>query len=284
MVFEIKRDIFCHHLTNPPAYDRISDINLDVTDFGLVEFTKKEATSSEAAYSIKIPDAESIGFISQEEPILNKEFDNFMLAFNLVLQTVCVTAKSSSFSTLNMKYPPPMQSSHMETKVSKTSANVQEHIRFQEKVNIRFIHSVSVDGRAILEVFRKLQNVHRFEININSSEYEQNLKDSFENYEEAMVDSNLIFKFKFLFTSLEKVTNINGTQREKDDFDIEVGRLYAGIHTSEAQDWRSFYNRIKHIQRNSKDINTYYKGQQTLPQKLPAIRNCVRSILLSKLK
>lgn len=78
--------------------------------------------------------------------------------------------------------------------------------------------------------------------------------------------------------------NIDGKQREGDDFDKKVSSLYVRIQTSDVKDWRRLYNRIKHAQKNSEDINEYYSGQESLPEKLHAIRECVKHILLSKLR
>ena len=154
MVFGIERDVYCHHLTNPPAYRKVSDINLAVTNFGPIEIAKK-GVPSDSNYSIKIPDAESIGFQSQEQTILNNEFNNFILAINLVLQTVCVTTKSSTFSDIDMKYSTPQQTSYITRvkiyflKIFLTSVDIQEHVRFQEKLNIGFIHPANLDGTSV---------------------------------------------------------------------------------------------------------------------------------------
>jgi hypothetical protein len=280
---EVEASIYCHDMWNPPAHDRTSDINLKVTNFGSIEFMKKGRTSSEAVYSLKIADAQSIGFTNFEQSIFRNEFNDFILAFNLVLPHVCVTTKSSEFSNPNIKQGPIQSTSNVVRKNNKVFVNIVEgNIPIYENIHIAVIHSTSVDGRVILEVFGKLQNIKRSQINKHSSVQDNNLIKS-DNYENAMDDFDKILKFRHLFTALEKVTNIDGKDRSGDDFDKQVSLLYA-VNSEVVKEWRHFYNRIKHAQKNSEDINTYDKGEKTLSDKLSSIRWCVQYCLLSKLK
>jgi hypothetical protein len=112
--------------------------------------------------------------------------------------------------------------------------------------------------------------------------YDQNLKDAFKNFRAGMEDLDLTLKFKYLFVALEKGTNINGEFREGKHFDNAVGGLYA-VLSSDVENWRCFYNRIKHVQKDPNDLKRYYQGQEKLPDTLPEIRKCVQSILLSRL-
>jgi hypothetical protein len=115
---------------------------------------------------------------------------------------------------LNLKYPYPLETSNTEKKDGETFARIKEYLRFQEKkVEVKFVSRPErVDGRTIVKVFKKLQRNSSFSKN---ALYDQNLKDTFKNFRAAMEDWDLVFKFKYLFVALEKVTNINGERREE---------------------------------------------------------------------
>jgi hypothetical protein len=279
MAFEIERDIYCHPLKDPPAHDKTSDVNLEVINFDSIKFTKKKMTSSEATYSIKIPNAESMGFRNMDSTILNGDFDNFILALNLVSETVCITTKSSKFPDHNVKNIPELEKSHVENKDGKTYINLEEYTHLQEKIHVGLKHFAKIDGGTIIGIFKRLQNVSNFSKN---AQYDQNLRDAFKNYKAAMEDFERLFKFKYLFVALEKITNIDGKDSKGDDFDNKVSRL-SKVDSNIVENWRCFYNRIKHIQTDSKDLKVYRKGQERLPDTLLEIRKCVQSILLSKL-
>jgi hypothetical protein len=102
MEFEISIEVYCHDLINPPAHDRDCDINLDVTNPALIEFKKENQANAVTRYSLRIPQAESTGFTSYEQHIVSHEIDNLILAFNLVLERVCMTNRSSEFYTYSI--------------------------------------------------------------------------------------------------------------------------------------------------------------------------------------
>jgi hypothetical protein len=52
---------------------------------------------------------------------------------------------------------------------------------------------------------------------------------------------------------------------------------------TKVEKWRNFYNRIKHVLRDSTDIRTYEKGEIDLRDELECSRRSVQGILLSKL-
>jgi hypothetical protein len=100
MTFKLNSEIFCHSLINPPAQDRACDVTLKFNRLDhLITLTKKEVTLAETIYSINITDAIAIGFTSSEQHILPKEFANLILAFNLLLNRVCMTSRRSDFSS-----------------------------------------------------------------------------------------------------------------------------------------------------------------------------------------
>ena len=81
---------------------------------------------------------------------------------------------------------------------------------------------------------------------------------------------------------VELVVNIDGKDRNKDVFDAEAKRLDPK-NCVDVKKWRDFYNRTKHVHRNSTHIKVYEKGEKDLSDYLKYCRRCVQKILLSKL-
>lgn len=244
-------EIYCHDLINPPAHDRDCNINLDVTNTTLIQFVKKRATTTAGTrYLLTIPHPGSAGFTSYER----YEFNNFILAFNLVLERVCVTSKYSNFSMLS-----------------------------RQDVHVTVTHSARIEERTILEAFRNLQKFKMSEIKSISSLPENNLKKSPQNYSNAMEQEHLVLKFRDLFTALEVCTNMDGDDRRNGPFDNEVSNL-SGTDPNTVNRWRLLYNRVKHEDQDQKDINLLHDSEKGLSQQVTALRNVIRGILLSRLK
>jgi hypothetical protein len=156
------------------------------------------------------------------------------------------------------------------------TATVSEHIH----ATVIFVEKIK--EKQIVDVFQKLQRINRYGISKSSTLFDMNLNSSLRHYETAMSEFDRLFKFKNIFNALELVTNIDGNNRKGSDFDNEAKRLDA-TNCMDVKKWREFYNRIKHVQRNSSDIRIYEKGENDLSQELLCSRKCVQELLLSKL-
>jgi hypothetical protein len=139
-----------------------------------------------------------------------------------------------------------------------------------------------INENKIVETFRKIQQLRRFKWKDASQLQTINLNDALSKYESGIGEFELLIKFKHLFNSLEVVTNVTGTEWKGDKFDNEVQKIVS-VSTADSREWREFYNRAKHVQKDSKDINKYYDGIDTLPDKLLAVRSHLNEVLLSKL-
>ena len=86
---------------------------------------------------------------------------------------------------------------------------------------------------------------------------------------------------KHLFNALELIANKDGKKREQDVFDSHVTKLSTVVQT-DVQEWRELYNRTKHADRNSSDIESYVSGIKHLGIKyLIPMRKCYQKIVLS---
>jgi len=92
-----------------------------------------------------------------------------------------------------------------------------------------------------------------------------------------------IMIFKHLFNYLELATNSNDRDRTGELLD-EVISLVTNLEKVLVREWRPFYNRTKHIDREPRDINTYIQGIEKLPSYLREIPSATKSMILERIK
>lgn len=110
-----------------------------------------------------------------------------------------------------------------------------------------------------------------------------NLKKSLTEYETGMKVFDRLMVFKHIFNSLELATNWDGSDRQGSSFDMQVATI-TGLQTSEVTEWRRFYNRTKHIDREPKEIAEFVQGMQNLPYFLKPLRLASNTVIFDRLK
>lgn len=140
-----------------------------------------------------------------------------------------------------------------------------------------------IDEKKAANIFQNIQKLGRFEKKNASELQAMNLSDALNKYESGISEIDRLVKFKHFYNSLEVVTNMAGTDLRGEELDNEVQRI-SSISKSKAKNWRQFYTRIKHAQKNSGDIKKYYRGVNslTLAKRLVDIRTGLNGLLLSK--
>ena len=83
--------------------------------------------------------------------------------------------------------------------------------------------------------------------------------------------------FKHLFNSLELSANWNGVDRRGNSLDREIAGT-SGIPVTDAEKWRRFYDRSKHVDRTEKDAAEFVEGLGT-----PPLRAATTSVILDRL-
>ena len=284
MNYKLQSDIFCHDLINPPTHDRSCNIDLQLTKSeGLIDIERKGTTSSETIYSIRISNLQEIGFTNTEQTTIQNEYRNLILACNLVIPRVCITNKKNEYSILDLMRGHNESRSSSVKKIDNTFyVNIVDNVKVYDSIHITVSFVEKIDEKHIVDVFRKLQKINRHGISKSSTLFDMNLDSSLVHYETAMSEFDRLFKFKNIYNALELVTNIDGNDRKGTDFDMEVKRLDA-TNCMDIVKWRNFYNRTKHVQRNSSDIKVYEEGEKDLAQELLSSRKCAQKLLLSKL-
>ncbi len=59
--------------------------------------------------------------------------------------------------------------------------------------------------------------------------------------------------------------------------------MLTGVGVSEIENWREFYNRIKHIQRSKNHIERFTKGSENILAMFRPLRKGTQQLLLTKL-
>ena len=283
MDFALEKHVFCHDLLNPPNEIRSSYIELQlIKSVGSIEVRRVRTDSAESTYLVIIPSGHDLGFTTGEQGDLENEFENLVLAFNLIQMRICMTTKKGDFPSSKVRPKPP------ESKISVSKLDKGYHIQSKDTLVLRDEIRIGVhlsgcfEEQRVIETFRKIQKLRRSERMDSSNLQNLNLNSALKHYESGISDYDSFFKFKHFFNSLELVINMGGEDKTGDSFDNEVAKV-SSASKEESRDWRKFYNRIKHVQRNSNEINKYYEGIDTLSNKLQPIRTCLNYILLSKL-
>lgn len=159
---------------------------------------------------------------------------------------------------------------------------MEDYIVVDDTIHIDVGFAEKIQEKQIVEIFRKLQKINSYGISKSYGIYGMNLNSSLSHYERAMSEFSKLFKFKYLFNALEIATDIDGNDIKRDDLDKEAKRIDP-MNCTDVEKWRKFYNRIRHVQRNPRDIKIYEEGEKDLSQKLLTSRRCTQEVLLSRL-
>jgi hypothetical protein len=249
----------------------------------LEELRDKGSFAAETVYIITMPSGNNLGFSTSEQYALDNEFRNFVLALNLTQKRVCINYRGGNFQPDEdtLKVPEP--------KTTLKESDGGFHLESEETLVFReqsFSGSGiwgEIDEKKAADIFQRIQKLGRLDRKDVSQLQTMNLIDALNKYESGISEFDRILKFKHFYNSLEIVTNMAGTDLRGAASDKEVDRI-SSASESDAKDWREFYNRIKHAQKDSNEITKYYDGvdDYTLANRLLVIRTCLNDLLLSK--
>ncbi len=282
--FEIKTKIFVHSIYNPPTERLGCNVDFRIIDERELFLSKDEILNKFRAppktpYSLKIFNPLRIGFSSGEKSKVSQELKNLAMAFNLSLCCSCVTDSNITFTSQDIEF----KSMNLKTKVEKVGnkliAQSKDVLILSDDYYNWTSMSENVNEKYILGVFQKLQKLNRFDIKSNMRLI--NLIKSLSEYEMAMKEYSRLFIFKHLFNGLELAINFSRESTGK-KFDISV-EAHTGIPETTVETWREFYNRIKHVDKSSKDNVTYIEGTQKVTSMILPIRNCIKKAIMTLL-
>jgi hypothetical protein len=256
---DLSFDVYIHDLEVPTHKLRAgSNIRLTMTNSnGLMNLALKANKENESTYTAFIKDSLSIGFSSSEDFILENEISNLVLSMNLFLLRSCVTNQGTEIK--------PQQVS---------ISGIHDSLSFVKTITDSF------DENEVIETFRRLNRFNRFETKVAKTDI--NLILSLKHYEQAMRDSEPLFVFRNLFNSFQDIVDVQGINLSGPTFDAECSKL-TGLSASEIENWREFYNRIKHIQLNENHIERFTKGSENILTMTSGLRKVTQQLLLIKL-
>jgi hypothetical protein len=284
MDFEINKNIYAHDLINPPTLTNSCNITLEFNAPNCLLRVEKGELSYSTEYLLRADKALELGFTSCEQSIFISEFQNLILALNINLRRVCVTREDIRFLQGGINIKPPESRANTEKDGNRTTVTIEETIVFRDEVHTSVGLSEKISCQEVIHTFQKLQHLTRFNTNKARSLELSNFIKALREYGDAMSALSRPVKFKHLFNALELVSNIDGSAREKENFDSRVASL-SGVKREDIREWREFYNRTKHVDKHSTDVHKYVTGMKGIGSKyiLP-LRSCCNGILSSVLQ
>jgi hypothetical protein len=232
--FSFDMHVYCHDLINPPSQSGRCSVEMRlISSKGLITIERVETKSAESIYLMTIPSGHNLGFTSGEQYVLENEFRNLVLAFNLTQERICINYKGGDFQPY--KVTPKVPESR--TTVTKSDGGV--HIETEETIAVRDESHITIniwgkiDEEKAANIFQKIQKLKRFEKKDVSERQAMNLSDALTKYESGISEFDRLVKFKHFFNSLELVTNMS-KEFKGDALDSEVERI-SSVSKSEAK-------------------------------------------------
>jgi hypothetical protein len=278
--FEFTKRLFIHHFLNPPAIGRASNLNLNLVNSDAALMLTNIQSDGPTHISLEVKRPLEIGFTRSEQYILEFEISNLTLAFNFNLGNICMTDAYIEYSPAEVKLKPSESKSTSKRQDDTIMQIVTDRIAITEKANVAIGTEENVDEQNVVRIFEKIQKMNRQHLQSTSPISQLNLDHALREFEEGMSPLNTISKFKHIYNAVEFATNLNGEKRQSSDLDAAVCNL-AGTWLQQdlAEEWRCFYNRLKHPDRDGTDASRYTEGEKNLPSWLPQIRTCAVKIL-----
>jgi hypothetical protein len=247
------------------------DINLDLSHTIGVLQVSKETVGPQTEYKVTILDPKSLGIATDEQTIVNRASQDLVLACDIVLQRVTLSIFGLELTKPNvMIAPSPGGVVVNDTGTGKT-IEIFETVRLRDEVHITIGDRESLDESRIIQIFKQLAKLQRFNLEVTLSAQRATLINALHEYEAGMASLDRLLTFKHLYNVLELVTNIDGTDRDGPNLDAQMA-LVTSAPQDRCEEWRRLYNRTKHIHRDSKDVGTFVSGLEKLTEYIPIMR------------
>lgn len=284
--------MYCHDIVNPPTEDRRSDINLNLTGSNLISLTRNPPFNElhselpfETPYSIEISHPNLVGFSGDDATVIVTEFRNLLLSLNLLLNRICIAGRKTHFSNSNVMPDIPQSIGRVRKEDNTYEVRLEDSIIVRDHVSVTIGTQDSVKENDVIHLFKKLQELKRFDMSSDLSIQYVNLNRSLSEYEEAMSTFQVLSIFKHLFNSLEYSVNMDGKDRVNAEFDNHTCNLVkpSPLQKEEVKKWRNLYSRTKHIERDPSDLKKYLEGIKNLGIYILPIRKVCRQLHLKEL-
>ncbi|MEM3859875.1 MAG: hypothetical protein QW478_10815 [Candidatus Micrarchaeaceae archaeon] len=298
MPFTISFKAYARDFINPfPTMPTL--INSDV-DLKLMNEEKnlkltKGQISIQTEYEFSVLNPFNFGFWSCELNAINTSLNNFILACNLVMSRVVLSAYKFEKTEHSVSVLCNEQNQTIKKNNEGKTTNIQivdgipildqilVTIRFEDYLDVQKVQKLTLQLQNLLN--NNLDQLQKLKSNVygdpelcKANIFKANLMNALFEYEAAMSSLNRLVIFKHLYNSLEIITNIDGKDRMNDELDSYMSKI-TGTTKDDCSRWRNIYNRMKHIYRNNIDIEKYVSGIKKIPEDIINMR----AILANKL-
>jgi len=278
----IESPVFVHDLQNPPAEDRNCDIDLTVVNSKGRIILAKQDVGLQTTYLLKVPDAESMGFTSFDQRDVKRGIEDLVLASNLSLQRACLSTLGGDLPRPEIQSKPPESPVKVEHTPEGVRVLVTETAVVRESLHITTGTKEELDEEQAVSNLGLLRRLNRHTISTATAIPAVSLSKALSEFESAMTVFPRLMIFKHLFNSLELSTNSDGIPRRGESLDKEVAKI-SGIAVMDAERWRDFYNRTKHVDTTARDVTEFVAGLGNLPETLMPLRRTVTSVIKDRL-
>lgn len=172
--------------------------------------------------------------------------------------------------------------SKVETSYTPTEINiaVTETIRITESVSTCLGTKLSLDETQIYDVANRLLTFRIFD-SANRSLLELNVIEAIKRYREALMSVDGVACYSSLYNSFEKAINADKDRKDK-AFDVAASQV-TGLQESKIESLRFFNNRVKHILRDSQDINVLKASEAQFGELARNLKKAADSAILSRI-
>jgi len=280
---KLKFNIFVHDLEVPPMMGAGSNIKLRILNqTGSMKIILLKNESTETTLAVVISDPLSFGFTTLDESTIKNQLDSFLSSVNLSLSRACANIKGTNLGefTIDLELKTP------EGKVwkngNKVNVILNEVIAISGSPSFVKIISDTIDEVEVTKMFQNINNLNIVKAGSSVTKEQLNLLSALDHYQNATKASNLLFIFRDLFNSLQQIVDIKGNDIGGTDFDMECNKS-TNMGIVEIENMRRFFDRIKHVQRNSQDIQKILGSDVMYKKAVPLLRKHTRELLRSQL-
>ena len=277
---KISQSVNVHDPVNPPHAGFGINVKLKLLNQNCFSITNWK-NGEQPSFTLEITDPISLGLENFQENNVDKFMDNVILACNLVLKRGAFSrhGSDSAHATIHRKKEPSIPSKVEDTPTGK-KVTIQEVISITESIHIGIGFEDELDENQVIDVLKKIRKIN--DGTANSNLKIQDLQKSLRDYYSGTTSFDRLSIFKHLFSSLELATNCDGQDRAGSDLDNEISRI-SGSPVSEIEDFRNFYSRTKHIDKNTQHEAKYKDGMSKLSGKINPLWNTTRSVIRHRL-
>jgi len=232
MANPISREIFVHQINNPLGPDLGYNLKILMLNENLFSLTNFVKGYHKTKCSLNITDYNKLDMPNDQAGI-EIFYNKLLLSFNLVLKRFVMLPFDIIYSRVQIG---------------------------SEQISAVVGSNESIDENDVSYFFTRINALYQkptSDIPIN------NLKKSLIHYQTAMESNMALLIFKNLYNSLELVGDVNGLGLIDSALDAEIASI-SGVDASKAEEWRRFYNRIKHVDKNTNQLIAFSDGTNNL--------------------